>query len=165
MSERGLGMGERNNRRQWNMEVGRRHKMFLSRAIYKSWTDRRILCTVSVGKINCQAACLLIIWTMNTCGYSFIYLSSGIAFCRVLLLHKNNHTYWEIYSTSTWSFSLRAPLTNPVLHHILHCNHRLRFMCESTHLAFCTFDAILCNWANRATSGKNCKLKNPDFKT
>jgi hypothetical protein len=28
MSERGLGMGEWNNRRQWNMEVGRRRQTF-----------------------------------------------------------------------------------------------------------------------------------------
>jgi len=34
MNERDLRMDEWNNRRQWNMKVGRRHQTFQNRAIY-----------------------------------------------------------------------------------------------------------------------------------
>jgi hypothetical protein len=34
MSERGLRMGEWNNRRKWNMQVGRRRHTFQNRAMY-----------------------------------------------------------------------------------------------------------------------------------
>ena len=35
MNERDLRMGEWNNRRQWNMKVGRRRQTFQNRAIYR----------------------------------------------------------------------------------------------------------------------------------
>jgi hypothetical protein len=34
MNERDLRMGEWNNRRQWNMKVGRRRQTFQNRAVY-----------------------------------------------------------------------------------------------------------------------------------
>jgi hypothetical protein len=40
MNERDLIMGECNNRRQWNMKVGRRRQTFWTRAIYTEWPKK-----------------------------------------------------------------------------------------------------------------------------